>query len=81
MRCQIAFGLTLSRVLETELEYGHLEKASEVTGKLRRLVDTVHRHLDEENHIPGNEMERVRGELVELEAKVLAIEERQQHRL
>ena len=76
MRSQISLGLTLCRIMETEWKYGHVDKAQEIGRKLRKLTETVDRHLNEENYVPPNDIDKLRQELLRLETTISATEER-----
>ena len=76
IRSQIAIALTFCSVAEWQLETGHAEHVDAVLAKLQKLAATVRRHLNEPNHVPSNEVERVRIELAQLESRTLAVEER-----
>jgi len=77
IRTQIAIGLTFCGVAETELGYGSAEHAHGIVERTRRLAETLRRHLDEANHVPLDEVEKVRTELEQLESRILAVEERE----
>jgi hypothetical protein len=73
IRAQIATGFTFTRIVEIEVEYGRLSKGHQVMDKLRKLVHTIHRHLDEEGHLPASEIAPVRSELARLEDRISAV--------
>ena len=77
IRSQIAIGLTFCCVAESELEHGWGVKTNHVIEKLHKVAETMHRHLNEPNHVPSAEVETVRVQLAHLESRILAVEERQ----
>jgi hypothetical protein len=80
IRSQIAAGLTLCSVAESAVEFGHAGQTTRVTGKLWKLTDTIHRHLNEPNHVPSDEVEKLRTELAQLESRIRELEERKRRR-
>jgi hypothetical protein len=78
MRSQIVTGLTFCRVAETELAYGRADITHGILEKLRKLCETLRRHLSEPNHVPPNEVDKLETELAQLDSRV-AIEERVRH--
>ena len=77
MRSQIAAGLTFCGLAESELRNGNSAHAHEMLERLQKLSETLRRHLNEPNHVPSSEIEKVDTELVQLESRTLALEERE----
>jgi hypothetical protein len=75
IRSQLSACMTLCKIVTTEIDYGHLDKARELVGRLRKMANTVQRHLDEPRHVPTEYVYELRKELANLEAKILRFEE------
>ena len=77
IRSQIAIGYTFCNLAKSQLQTGRTGNARRVVEKLRRLAETIRRHLNEPNHVPRNEIEKLRTELEQLESSILDLEERE----
>jgi len=77
IRSQIALAFTFCSVAESEVSLGHPKAAHRVVEKLQKLAATVHRHLNLHGHVPPSEVAGLRGELVRLESRIRAVEERE----
>jgi len=73
IRSQIAFGLTLCRAAENALSFGHTKDAHKAIANVQKLCDTVWQHLNEQNHVPPNEAEKLCAELTQLQSKILTV--------
>ena len=76
-RSQIAIGYTFCNLAKSQLQTGRTGNARRVVEKLRRLAETIRRHLNEPNHVPRNKIEKLRTELEQLESSILDLEERE----
>lgn len=75
IRSQLALGFTFCRIAQAEFEYGHVDQANVVLGQLRKLVQTVRRHLNEPFHVLADEVGKIQVELAALEIRIVAVEE------
>lgn len=76
MRSQIALGFTFCKLAETELQLGEFRQRDILMQKMRRVTQTVRRHLAEPNYIPPGEVEELRSEIARLESRILDVEKR-----
>jgi hypothetical protein len=71
---QIAAAVTFSNVAATEFACGRVQQAHALVKKMRHVAEVVRRHLGEPNHVPLNQMERLRAELAHLESRITTVE-------
>jgi energy-converting hydrogenase A subunit M len=73
INAQISAGFTLCKLIEIDIGRGRTDEAHKLIGKLRKMVETVRRHVQEPHHLPTDSLTDVRQELVQLEERVLAV--------
>ena len=70
---QLALGMTLCAVAETEMRWGRLERVDEILDKLRKSGERIHLHLSEPGHVPQGSTTDLRKQLKQLEERVIEI--------
>lgn len=66
---QLATGSTFCALAETAPQYTY-----DLTGRIRRIIAMVDRHLGEPGHVPESSLPQVRSKLACLESRLLRIE-------
>ncbi len=73
---QLSCGFTQCSFLATAIAGGRTGEAHRFLGKLRQIVKSVRRHLDEPNHVLPDSVSELRDVLEQLEGRIRAIEAR-----
>ncbi len=76
IRAQLSAGFTLCQLMEAAVGLSRTDEVRKLSGKVRRTVESVRRHLDEPHHVPEASLAEARDQLAQLETRVLGIEAR-----
>ena len=75
IQAQLSVGHTFCKMVETELDFGRVDVAHTLLGKVRHIADTVRNHLDEPRHVPSDQLDQLRDQLTQFELRVLQVEQ------
>ena len=64
---QLALGMTLCAVAETDISFGRLGEVYRILSKLGQAIKTFHLHINEPNHVPQGSVVDLRKKLAQLE--------------
>ncbi len=76
IKAQLSAAVTLCALAEGDITYRRIDNAHLVIERVRHTVDSVRRHLDEPNHVSPSSLPEVRGQLAQVEKRVLALQGR-----
>ena len=76
VRSQLSLAFTFCRMAETELRFGRIAEVHKLIQKIRHVADTVRLHIGEPKHVPREHVLKLYDELVELDSRLLQLEQR-----
>jgi predicted nucleic acid-binding Zn-ribbon protein len=71
---KISIAFTFCSTVETEIQYGHFDRAKELLNKLRSTVESLTSHINNPAHVSGKQAKEFREQLVQLRKQLLRLE-------
>jgi len=71
---KISIAFTFCSTVETEIKYGHFDRAKELANKLRSTEEALIAHINNPAHVSGKQSKQFREQLVQLRKRLLMLE-------
>jgi len=71
---KISIAFTFSSTVETEIKYGHSDRAKELLNKLRSTVEALTDHINHPGHVSGKRRKEFQQQLLQLRKRLLLLE-------
>ncbi len=76
IKAQLSTGFTLCELAERDLSNRRPDNAHQTVERVRHTIETIRQHLDEPNYVSPNSLSELRGQLAQMEKRVLAVQSR-----
>jgi len=71
---KISIAFTFCATVETQIRYGHFDRAKELVNKLRSTAEALTDHINNPAHVSGKQRKQFQEQLVQLRKRIAMIE-------